>query len=381
MTPSRRSALASLAAAFTLAGLAGLPGTAAAAAQDDDGLLSGMVFSSSNALAGNALLVFARTPDGSLSLYTQAATGGLGSGAGLGSQGAVTLSRSGRHVFVVNARSNTVSTFELRGRELVLASVVDSGGQHPISVAEHKDLVYVLNDQGAGNVSGFRNQAGVLSPIPGSGRPLSTAGGSAPAQLGFSEDGDALVVTEKATSKLSSYRVHEDGTLSAAPIVTASPGVTPFGFAISRRNRLLVTEAVGGAAGASTVSSYRFARTDPARPQVVSAAVPDTQSAACWIAITPDGRFAYVANTGSSSVSSYRIGADGQIALLEAVAGHTGAGTAPADTAISANGRHLYVRNGATFTLSAFAIGEQGSLGEASGLAGLPVSAVGLAAN
>ncbi len=373
----RRFGISTLSLAVAALGATALP--SAARSYDDDGLQSGMIFTSSNAAAGNELLVYARGPNGGLSLFTRAATGGQGSGAGLGSQGAVTLSGDGRFVFVVNAQSNTVSAFALRGRELVLVSVVDSGGLHPISVTEHDGLVYVLNDGGAGNVAGLRNVRGELRPITGSARGLSVAGGAAPAQVGFSDDGDALVVTEKGTNKLTSYRVGADGLLGAA-VVTPSPGLTPFGFAFNGRNRLVVTEAVGGAPGASTVSSYRFTQAAPANPVVASAAVPDHQGAACWVSITTNGRYAYVANTGSSSVSSYHIDATGKIELLESVAGHTGAGTAPADTAISADGRHLYVRNGGALSITSFKIGPRGGLTDMR-QTGLQEATVGLAAN
>ena len=376
----RRKALSSLGLVLALAGLAGAASPAAARSYDDDGLRSGMVFTSSNAQAGNELLVYARGQDGTLALSARSPTGGQGSGAGLGSQGAVTLSGDSRFVFVVNAQSNSVSTFALRGRDLQRVSVVSSGGLHPISVTEHEGIVYVLNDAGEGNVAGFRNVDGELTPIAGSARGLSVAGAAGPAQVGFSDDGDALVVTEKATNRLTSYHVRPDGGIDA-PIVTASPGQTPFGFAFNRRNRLLVTEAVGGASGASTVSSYRLSQADPARPVVVSSSVPDTQSSVCWIAINPNGRYAYVANTGSSSVSSYRIASTGQIELAKAVAGQTGVGSAPADSAISADGRHLYVRNGGTFTISSFTIDYDGTLAAAPVATGLPATAVGLAAN
>jgi 6-phosphogluconolactonase (cycloisomerase 2 family) len=339
-----------------------------------------MVFTSSNDVAGNQLLAYGRNADGSLTLQAMLPTGGQGSGAGLGSQGAVTLSRDGRHLFVVNAQSNTLSTFALRSKGLELMSVVDSGGLHPISVTENDGVVYVLNDQGAGNIAGFRNVGGKLRPIDGSVRGLSVAGGAAPAQVGFSEDGGALIVTEKATNTLDTYRVSRDGSASE-PVVTASAGLTPFGFAFNRNNRLVVTEAAGGAQGASTVSSYRVQGRDPIRLTTVSAAVPDTQSAACWVSTTPDGRYAFVANAGSSSISSYGIAVNGRLSLIDAVAGQTGSGSAPADTAVSFDGRHLYVRNGRTFTISAFDIGDDGALSEAPFTPGLPATAVGLAAN
>ncbi|MGM9489033.1 lactonase family protein [Ideonella sp. YS5] len=373
MTPIRRRPI--LAALALAVSAAALPSLAHA------GLRSGMVFTSSNDAAGNELLVYARSPEGGLMMTAHVPTAGLGSGAGLGSQGAVTLSRDGRHVFVVNAQSNTVSTFALDGDEPRLVSTVDSGGLHPISVSEHGGLVYVLNDGGEDNVAGFRNRHGMLSPVAGSVRGLSAAGGVGPAQVGFTTDGDAIVVTEKATAKLTSYRVNLDGSLRATPVITASPGLTPFGFAFNSRNRLVVSEAQGGGVGASTVSSYRFDNHAPEMPVVVSAAVPDTQSAACWVAITPNGRWAYVTNAGSSSVSRYRIAPDGGITLAEAAAGMTGEGSSPADVATSADGRNLYVRNGRTYTLSSFAIKADGSLAERPVTTGLPTTAVGIAAN
>lgn len=114
---------------------------------------------------------------------------------------------------------------------------------------------------------------------------------------------------------------------------------------------------------------------------MASAAVPDTQSAACWIAITPNGRFGFVSNTGSSTVSSYAIAGDGRIDLVSAVAGSTGVGSSPADSAISADGRHLFVRNGRVFTISSFTIERDGELSAAPVTTGLPATAVGLAAN
>ena len=83
------------------------------------------------------------------------------------------------------------------------------------------------------------------------------------------------MVTEKATNKLTSYRVREGGQIGA-PLVTASNGVTPFGFTFDRRGTLLVSEAFGGAAGASAVSSHAVGEGASAQPRVISASVADT---------------------------------------------------------------------------------------------------------
>ena len=375
MNNTRRNTFKLLGAALALASLS-LPAVATDDGDNDEGFRSGKVFTSSNAVGANELLVYAAGPGGQLTLQTRLATQGHGTGTGLGNQGAVTLSGSGRHLFVVNALSNTVSTFSVRRSGLTLESTVDSGGQRPISVTEHDGIVYVLNAGGAGNVAGFRNLLGTLSPLTDSVRPLSASGGTGPAQVGFDNDGEVLVVTEKATNKLTTYRVRHDGRIGA-PVVTASVGVTPFGFAFDRRGNVLVSEAFGGAANASAVSSYGFE--DGAQPLAISRSVADTQSAACWVVVTPNGRYAYVTNTGSGTISSYAVQKSGKVSLNQAVAGTAGAG--PIDTAIAATGRALYVLNSGSQTISSFSVGTDGSLANPGSVAGVPAGANGLAAN
>lgn len=375
MNNTRRNTFKLLGAALALASLS-LPAVATDDGDNDEGFRSGKVFTSSNAVGANELLVYAAGPGGQLTLQTRLATQGHGTGTGLGNQGAVTLSGSGRHLFVVNALSNTVSTFSVRRSGLTLESTVDSGGQRPISVTEHDGIVYVLNAGGAGNVAGFRNLRGTLSPLTDSVRPLSASGGTGPAQVGFDNDGEVLVVTEKATNKLTTYRVRHDGRIGA-PVVTASVGVTPFGFAFDRRGNVLVSEAFGGAANASAVSSYGFE--DGAQPLAISRSVADTQSAACWVVVTPNGRYAYVTNTGSGTISSYAVQKSGKVSLNQAVAGTAGAG--PIDAAIAATGRALYVLNSGSQTISSFSVGTDGSLANPGSVAGVPAGANGLAAN
>jgi 6-phosphogluconolactonase len=376
MRTQRRHVFQLLGLALAMASLAA-PAAAYDGDDDDAGFRAGKVFTSTNSPAGSELLIFDSGPQG-LVLQTRLATQGTGTGTGLGNQSAVTLSRSGRFVFVVNAGSNTVSTFAIRRGGVSLVSTVDSGGLRPISVAEHDGLVYVLNADGAGNVAGFRNHHGQLIALPASSRPLSAAGGTAPAQVGFGSDGDALIVTEKATNKITTYRVAHNGLLSE-PRINNSAGATPFGFAVNRRGYLLVSEAFGGAAGASALSSYGFSDRAPTQPVTISASVPTTQSAACWVVTTPNGRNAYVTNTGSNTISHYSINRQGQATLVQAVAGASAAG--PIDAAVSGSGRALYVLNGRTGNIAAFGIAGDGSLASATGAAGLPAGTNGLAAN
>src|SRR6266508_1234837 len=59
---------------------------------------AGAVYTLTNSPFGNAVAVFDRAGDGSLAAAGTYATGGSGTGAGLGSQGAVVLSADGRRL-------------------------------------------------------------------------------------------------------------------------------------------------------------------------------------------------------------------------------------------------------------------------------------------
>src|SRR5437764_9668678 len=204
------------------------------------------VYTLTNQVAGNAVAVFNRAADGTLSAAGTIATGGTGTGGSLGSQGAVALSDDGRRLFAVNAGSNDVSVFDVGPTGLSLASQTASGGTLPISLTAHGSLLYVLNAGGAGNISGFSVGAiGGLTPIAGSTQPLSGTN-VGPAQVSFSPDGRRLVVTEKNTNLLDVYAVDANGAASGRASV-ASAGGTPFGFAFGHRNDVFVSEATGSA--------------------------------------------------------------------------------------------------------------------------------------
>ncbi len=145
----------------------------------------GAVYTMTNNLAGNEVVVLHRSALGALTPGGSYATGGQGSGGGLGNQGGVTLSDDERWLFAVNAGSSDVSVFAVRRRGVRLTDRQPSGGLQPISVTVHNDLVYVLNEGGAGSIAGFRlDRRGRLAPIPGSMQPLSGPGVD-PAQIAF----------------------------------------------------------------------------------------------------------------------------------------------------------------------------------------------------
>jgi 6-phosphogluconolactonase (cycloisomerase 2 family) len=146
----------------------------------DDGDEAGArpaIYTITNDPNGNEVAVYERAADGSLTFMATYPTGGLGSGAGLGSQGAVVLRENGRRLFVVNAGSNQISVFAVQKDGLDLLDVVDSGGERPISLTLHGHFLYVLNAGGSGNITGFRvRDNGKLGALDGSTQPLSNGG-------------------------------------------------------------------------------------------------------------------------------------------------------------------------------------------------------------
>ncbi len=338
----------------------------------------GNVYTLSNQMNGNKVLVYRRAANGMLSWQSSFSTGGNGTGGGLGNQGAVILSDDGDVLLAVNAGSNTVSSLKITGSGLNLKSTVSSGGMVPVSIAVHDDLVYVLNAGGNGNISGFRlKNNGKLYPIPHSSRPLSVGAATGAAQISFVLGGRVLVITEKATNTITTYTVNGMG-LPGMMHTRTSSSPTPFGFAPGRFGLIFVSEAVGGAMGASVLSSYRVH--DNGEISLVDGSVGAGQTAACWVVITKNGKYAYTTNTGSNNLTSFDVNQNsGDIDLRDAIAATTPAG--PIDAALSNNSKFLYVLNAGGNSISVFTVSGTSSLGSIQTVTGLPAGATGLAAN
>jgi 6-phosphogluconolactonase (cycloisomerase 2 family) len=359
-------------------GLAACVATPIAHAAESSEALPRTVYTETNAVSGNEILVFTRYGD-SLALSSRVATGGTGTDGGLGNQNAVVLGENGRRLYAINAGSNDISVFAVRGGALTRIQKVSSGGTRPVSLALHDSLLYALNAGDVGNISGFSvSDDGRLVPIAGSTRRLSAAV-AGPAQVEFNNSGDVLVVTEKATKKISVYAVNE-GRPSEA-FVNNSNGITPFGFAFDKRDHLIVSEAFGGAAGASALSSYDIE--DAEWPlELISGSVGTGQTAACWVVVTRNGRYAYTSNTASGTISGYRVARNGALTLLTpgGQTGVVGAGSGPTDLLLSRNSRTLLSLNPPIGTIQLFAVRADGSLVRGDTLLGVPGSATGLAA-
>jgi 6-phosphogluconolactonase len=345
---------------------------AASSASAGDGVV-GAAYSITNSAAGNALVVFTRSADGSLSPAGAVPTGGLGTGAGLASQGAVTLTRDGHTILAVNPGSNSVSAFRVEKDGPELLNVAPSGGIRPVSVDVHHDLVYVLNKNNAAlaTVSGFALTKEGLTPIAGSTRFLN-AGATDAAQVRFSPDGDVLVVTGRSSNRIDTFLVGKDGLLSHPKTFDPAPGGTPFGFDFDKRGNVLVS--LAGVAPSSGAASYELA--EDGTLTTITAPISTGQNAACWLVTSKDGRFAFVANAASASVSTFSVSPKGELAFLGAT---TIPGMTPLDLDISKDGKYVYVLAAGSHGIVEFDVDDDGSLTFIGAMPSIPATAAGIA--
>jgi 6-phosphogluconolactonase (cycloisomerase 2 family) len=364
------------------AGLANL----AHAAGDCAGKARGRLYAITNDAKRNAIAVFEGRPDGSLSEVEGSpfATGGKGlEGGDIDEQGAIRVYK--KFVLAVNPGSDSVSVFRKGSGgklELVDGSPFPSGGNAPLSLAVHGSVVYVANQAPAfvkptsePNIAGFRiSDDGKLAPIENS--KITFPAGQGPAQVEFSPDGKIIVVTsgfqDEKTDRIHAYVVQQDGTLKEGPGSSVAPknasGVVGFSWS-PQSDRVYVSSFRGSAVAVFDVDKKSGGIKQTAEPYG------DKEKAACWTALSADGKTLYVANFVSNSISSFDV-ADGKLTLLETTKRRGGSNPDTKDLEISKDGKYLYAVASGAKEIAIFRIGEKGRLTElAEGQSPVKVSA------
>lgn len=358
-----------------------------ASAKDDQGHDSlerlrggGIVYTMSNAPAGNSILVYARDRAGRLHPIrgATARTGGAGGGNNapvdpLGSQNSLVYDAALEMLFAVNAGDNTVTAFHTghAGVRLQRTDVDPSGGLIPVSVAVSERLLYVLNVGGSGAVATFeidergrleRRSVLDLGLANPSSIPFDVT--MTPGQVGVDALARRLIVTDKSGQQLLVAALDDAG-IPVAPITPRpTPGPAPFAFEVTRFGNVLVAEASGSVSALDPTTGTALEVTD---------SVPTGQMATCWVVIHRSG-FAYVSNTESNTISLLRFTRSGDLELLDDVAAETGG--APIDMTLAGRERFLYALNAATGEIIGFAIDPQsGALARVETQGGLPASA------
>jgi 6-phosphogluconolactonase len=342
-----------------------------AALADDD---KQAVYTITNSASGNEVLAFNRAANGQLTAAGAFPTGGMGTGAGLGSGHSLVVSNDGRMLIVVNAGSNSISAFRVEHDGLrMLGSPAASGGIRPTSVTIQDDLVYVMN-AGSNSIAGFQlDQKRGLQPIAGSTQPLGTGTINA-SQIQFDRSGRVLIVDARGSSTIDTFVVDHRGV--AGPVqTTPSNAGGPFGFDVDRRGNILFSAVAISINGALTsgATSYDVARTGSLTPN--GAPVSSGQAAACWLAAA--GRFAYTTNAGSGSIGRFAIAHDGSLSLIGTTV--VGMGSTPLDNAATHDQEFMYVLLGGFHQIAGYRVGHDGDLTQVTSVP-VPVGAAGIAA-
>jgi 6-phosphogluconolactonase len=376
-------------------------GKAVAENGEQDNLAGGAVYVLTNLLAGNTVVAFHRSSDGTLTRVSEVATGGLGSGPGklppgfgdgpgpnpLDSQDGLVLTEDGHFLLAVNSRSNDVSVFAVSNNGLRLVDRTASGGNFPVSIAHYKNLIYVLNEGespdeffgGVPNITGFTlDNTGKLHPIPHSTIVTGTPD-SAPSEAAITPDGKFLIVTEMSTNLIKVFEVRDNGLLRERTTAAAN-NPTPLAVDFSHHNLVAITEGndighrVGSPDGA-TLSTYRM--TEDGWLEPISKATHVNKTGTCWVRFSRDGRFAFTGDTGSGSVSTFAVSRDGELTLLGS-ADTGGLASVPIDLAITRDGKFLYVLASFSGAIKGFRIGRNGSLSPVGVADGLPITIQGI---
>ena len=329
----------------------------------------GAVYTQTNSPSGNSVVVFNRFANGKLKKRQSVSTGGKGStqsvGCGPGcpildSQTAVVVSKSGKFVFAVNAGSDTVTSFRKTPSGLKRVSQVSSGGKMPESLALHGNLLYVLNvatenGTSTGNIYGLRiSSSGKLSPV-GSSRPLANLAppdhSADPRAMDFKPNGKVIVVTELAAGfmgtgppgRIDTFVVGSNG--KAGPAVAhPTSDALPFGFAFDNRGHVVVSQIRSPAGNVDgSISTYKVTDSGGVTPIDTK---PSSGILPCWVAVSSDGRYAYLVNTGAghpAPVTRFRVGSTGALTPLSPPAASRSGEFARTDAAFSRGSTFLYV--------------------------------------
>jgi DNA-binding beta-propeller fold protein YncE len=166
-----------------------------------------------------------------------------------------------------------------------------------------------------------------------------------------------LYVSNYSDNNVSAYDVGKDGSLKPAPgppAATPSPvlsAVTPDGRYLYVANDATDTDP-------GSVSGFALDPSSGKLTPVPGSPVKASDLGPFGVVVSPDGKFLYVSNTGNSpstagSVSAYRI--DGKTGAISELAGSPyPTGIAAGGVAMTPDGKLLYVANGESATISAF---------------------------
>jgi YVTN family beta-propeller protein len=234
-------------------------------------------------------------------------------------------------------------------------------GAYPsyLAVSPNGKYIYVANDAASGSVAEFLvNPNGSLTNLS----PTPVSAGAGPQGIAISPNGQHVYVANELDNTVSIFDVTGNGTLVANG-TQATIGTnlhSPWGVALSPDgNSLYVTNYLGP----GNVAEFTVAGDGTLSPKATATA--SAGEYPVWIAVTPNGKYAYAANQGTfgdphATVSQYTVGAGGELSAHGSRVNAGAPGQLLFDDTVSPNGKSLYAPNNSA--VYQFTIGATGLL-------------------
>lgn len=241
---------------------------------------------------------------------------------------ALAISKDSKFLYVANSGSDDVTVFKIgTAGALTLVPQAEgrskpagAGASSPIGLAitPNGQFLYVATSN-SNMVTAFQvDSSGVLTLVPAAGastNPISS-GGTGLTALAMSPNGQFLFVTNGASNNVTMFRVEPSGLLTLIPPTTSNPistgGTTPNGLAVGADGARLYVANGSGTISVFAIESTGFLTLVPASGAGQNPVPPPASGhTPVALALSPDGRFLYVANRVNSlsggSVSAYTI--------------------------------------------------------------------------
>ncbi|WP_052032316.1 lactonase family protein [Streptomyces viridochromogenes] len=291
---------------------------------------------------------------------------GTGTITGVGDPSYLALHPNGRTLYAVDEREDGAVTAVRLADRSILGSR-STGGAAPCHLSVHPSGRWLLSaNYGTGSVAvhpidasgalGERTELVTHSgPPPGPGQE-----GPHAHQFITSPDGGHVLAVDLGTDTVYSYRLDQKaGSLTEVARARAEPGAGPrhLTFHPGGRYAYLANEADNTVA----VCAYDPGTGRLAIGEEQSTGTGTGTSYPAQIVVTPNGRYAYLANRGHNSLARYAVEADGaRLRLLDTV---PVAGDFPRQIALSPEGTLLFAANQRSGTVSVFHVdGDNGGL-------------------
>ena len=271
----------------------------------------------------------------------------------------VTISPDGNLLFTVNGDTNTIAVFNINSDGSltpVAGSPFPSGGTSPASVGllwqglfGGKTAVIVVNknadpaqlpNNDLPNYTNFTTDStGVLTPVPNG--TIDLAAGSSPAQALVPSFRKLVVGVELSTSRVVSYKLNSNGTMSQVTALGPPPGGTNLlGEWSSPTSRVIYVGVP--IPGPDLVGVYNYNTT--AGTLTFNKTVSDPGVAVCWTRVNNAGIRLYTAESTSQTVSVYDVSHPVSPVLKQ----HITVAGAPSNLALDPTQRFLYVLSAQT---------------------------------